>query len=111
MLTLLFSIYFMGYTYSTVLYYKDKENEPWLAKEIARAISQSLKQRTIWHKGLNACMYITSDMKVGHYTEPWPTYVLPLYACKGWFNLIVCADAVYSLTHISAMTCRGGLGK
>jgi hypothetical protein len=37
--------------------------------------------------------------------------LLPLYACKGWFNLIVCADAVYSLTHISAMTCRGGLGK
>jgi hypothetical protein len=34
----------MGYTYFTVLYYKDKENEPWQAKEIARAISQSLKQ-------------------------------------------------------------------
>jgi hypothetical protein len=56
-----------------ILYYKDKENEPWLAKEIARAISQSLKQRTIWHKGLNACMYITSDMKVGH---PWTKELL-----------------------------------
>ncbi len=73
------SIWYLFYeVYSTVLYYKDKENEPWLAKVIARAISQSLKQRTIWHKGLNACMYITSDMKVGHYTEPWPTTFLCL---------------------------------